>query len=215
MLRLPTTVGLWMVTRMMVHVLESWKDLNNKSHNLEPMRNKAKAVNLFGCALQHLGMDPCPTHELIQSLAVLLATALLPIFSHTVGRVWGACWGAVLTSAVLGTGVAPSLSGQRILMSGCMTARRCAKVLAGGFQASPGWHVVRGGQSLQMAWLVPSVKVAPSCIVNYGSCGLVLAVFCLLPHCATNIFRLFVAMCLSNANSKMITTRFLGVFGGI
>ena len=40
-------------------------------------------------------------------------------------------------------------------MSGCMTARRCAKVLAGGFQASPGRHVVRGGQRLQMAWLVP------------------------------------------------------------
>ena len=102
-------------------------------------------------------------------------------------------------------------------MSGCMTARRCAKVLAGGFQAVPGRHVVRGGQSLQMALLVPFLNKsgAPSCILNCGSCGLVLAVFCLLPHCATNIFRLFVAMCLSNANSKMITTRFLGVFGGI
>ena len=81
---------------------------------------------------------------------------LLLVFSHTVGRVWGACWGAVLTSAVLGTGLAPSLSGQRILMSGCMTARRCAKVLAGGFQAIPCRHVVRGGQSLQMTMLLVS-----------------------------------------------------------
>ena len=44
-------------------------------------------------------------------------------------------------------------------MPGCMTARRCAKVLAGGFQASPGRHVVRGGQSLQMALLVPFAQM--------------------------------------------------------
>ena len=77
-------------------------------------------------------------------------------------------------------GVVPSLSGQRILMSGCMTARRCAKVLAGGFQAIPGRHVVRGGQALQMTMLlIPFLSGGvPSYIVNYGSCGLLLAVVC-------------------------------------
>ena len=69
---------------------------------------------------------------------------------------------------MLWTGVAPSLWGQRVLMSGRMTARQCAKVLAGDFQASPGWHVVRGGQSLQVALLVPFLNEcgALSCIVN-------------------------------------------------
>ena len=87
----------------------------------------------------------------------------------------------------------PSLSGQHVLMSGRMTARRCAKVLAGGFQAIPGRHVVRGGQSLQMTmWLVSLLSECgtPSCIVNFGSCGLLLAVVYLLPLCATNIFDL-------------------------
>ena len=40
-----------------------------------------------------------------------------------------------------------TLFGQRIPM-GCMTARQWAKVLAGGFQAFPGWHVVKGGPPL-------------------------------------------------------------------
>ena len=147
------------------------------------------ATSWAGCA-----KNPCPTHKLIQSLwqFAFLRGPLLLVFSHTVGRVWGACWGALLTSAVLGTGLAPSLSGQRILMSGCMTARRCAKVLAGGFQAIPGRHVVRGGQALQMTMLlIPFLSGGlPSYIVNYGSCGLLLAVVYLLPLCATNIFDL-------------------------
>ena len=32
--------------------------------------------------------------------------------------------------------------------TGCMTARRCAKVLVGGFQVIPGQHACRGGQTL-------------------------------------------------------------------
>ena len=35
--------------------------------------------------------------------------------------------------------------------TGCMTARRCAKVLVGGFQVVSGQHACRGGQTLQMA----------------------------------------------------------------
>ena len=91
-------------------------------------------------------------------------------------------------------------------MSGCMTARRCAKVLAGGFQAVPGRHVVRGGQSLQMALLVPFLNKsgAPSCILNCGSCGLVLAV----SVCCLIVLQggVCAAMCLSSADTKAIAT---------
>ena len=67
------------------------------------------------------------------------------LVSHTVGRVWGTCWemlscnySATLSCWFQNASYAHCwfgilyLFGQRILMSGCMTARRCAKVLAGG-----------------------------------------------------------------------------------
>ena len=67
------------------------------------------------------------------------------LVSHTVGRVWGTCWemlscnyswrwvaGSRMRATLLCWFGILYLFGQRILMSGCMTARRCAKVLAGG-----------------------------------------------------------------------------------
>jgi hypothetical protein len=53
--------------------------------------NKAKAVNLFGCAPQHLGMETCPTHEVIQSLAAA-SSPVADLFAHRwpgVGRMPG------------------------------------------------------------------------------------------------------------------------------
>ena len=140
-------LGLWIVAKMMIveQILMRC--------TIWSLTDNSKREILFGCALQHLGL-------------VLPSTFALPTNRS---RVCGdslacdsqCCWsfrtplagcGAhagvpVRASAVLGAGLAPSPSGQRILMSGCMTARRWAKVLAGGFQAIPGWHVVRGGQN--------------------------------------------------------------------
>ena len=109
-----------------------------------------------------------------ESVAIRLRAiaSVAGLFAHRwpgVGRMLGV---PVRASAVLGAGLAPSPSGQRILMSGCMTARRWAKVLAGGFQAIPGWHVVRGGQHLKMRMLLVSFSSecgAPSCILNCAS----------------------------------------------
>ena len=61
-----------------------------------------------------------PTHDLVNSWQPVA----LNYKSHTVGRVWGVCWDAVAFSPF----------GQRILLFGCMTARRCARCSLGVFQ---------------------------------------------------------------------------------
>ena len=67
---------------------------------------------------------------------------------HTVGRVWGACRGALWLCVISKYPIrhaghlALNPWGQRILMQGCMTARRCANVLAWGFPGVIGRHVV-------------------------------------------------------------------------
>ena len=54
----------------MAHALESCKDLKNIVL-IWNLVKKAKTMNVFGCALQHLGLVapkyPCPTHELIRA----------------------------------------------------------------------------------------------------------------------------------------------------
>ena len=95
MLRLLSTflilfVGLWIATGMMAHVLEPCKDLNNMSHvelSQQFQDSESRLVN------------PCQSHELIQSLwqFAFLRRPLLLVFSHTVGRVWGTCRGAIST----------------------------------------------------------------------------------------------------------------------
>ena len=56
-----------------------------------------------------------PTHDLVYAWPDGVDLQV----SHTVGRVWGACWDADASAF--------SPFGQRILIFGCMTARRCAR----------------------------------------------------------------------------------------
>ena len=81
---------------------------------------------------------------------------------HTVGRVWGACRGALRLCVISKYPIrhaghlALNPWGQRILMQGCMTARRCANVLAWGFPGVTGRHVVgRPFQPLQLHLCFP------------------------------------------------------------
>ena len=67
-----------------IHGMLQWF-LSRKSIAVASVSNWLCSVTWwFGSA------KPCPTHDLIQrKLALQLQ---LPVFSHTVGRVWGACW---------------------------------------------------------------------------------------------------------------------------
>ena len=95
------------------------------------------------------GWMDCPTYE----LSCINWVELLPaLFAHRwpgVGHMLGCvCTAANLRWRMLLAVQAFDPFGQRIPMLGCMTARQWASVLAGGFQAFPGWHVVKGGLPL-------------------------------------------------------------------
>ena len=90
----------------------------------------------------HTQQVRCRIWILALRITMIGMPCVLPLWlavSHTVGRVWGTCWGAF----AFGARFFFHPSGQHIL-SGCMTARRCAKVLAGGVPGY-GQHAVRGG----------------------------------------------------------------------
>ena len=107
--------GLWIVADMMTHC--DLKYLNTMRH-LEPDQegNDRELVWFLLCnILGWLRQESLPYPRTDPESVACLRQPVLLVFWHTVGRVWGACWGAVLISAELGTGWVPSLSGQRVL----------------------------------------------------------------------------------------------------
>ena len=79
--------------------------------------------------------------------------------SHTVGRVWGACWVFHTRPGSPGRIIS---SGQRVLPDS--ETLRCSL----GVSRFPGWHVVRGGHTLQIcvvALLVFAKMYMRSCFV--------------------------------------------------
>ena len=92
---------------------------------------------------------------------------------HTVGRVWGACRGALRLCVISKYPIrhaghlALNPWGRRILTQGCMTARRCANVLAWGFPGVTGRHVV--GEAFPASPATPLFSGGPgSCIYGAG-----------------------------------------------
>ena len=114
----------------------------------------------------------CPTYE----LSCINWVELLPaLFAHRwpgVGHMLGCvCTAANLRWRMLLAVQAFDPFGQRIPMLGCMTARQWASVLAGGFQAFPGWHVVKGGLPLLfvLVLLFQQAKRGWKCVIHVES----------------------------------------------
>ena len=118
-----------------------------KPHTARNSSMRISAANtVSGCALEDIGVVSRDAFALPTNRSSVVCCSLWLVCSHTAGRVWGACRVQPDLHRVAALTWLDKPFGPTHPDVGCMTARRCAKVLAGGFQVSwlaccEGWHV--------------------------------------------------------------------------
>ena len=108
-----------------------------KPHTARNSSMRISAANAVpGCALEDIGVVSRDAFALPTNRSSVVCCSLWLVCSHTAGRVWGACRVHPDLHRVAALTWLDKPFGPTHPDVGCMTARRCAKVLAGGFQVS-------------------------------------------------------------------------------